>query len=285
MWGGIVTGSAYAVLALGFTLIFGVLRILQFAHPAIFVTGAFIGFAVGTHISANFIVVLLAAMAATAVAGVLVQQFSLRPLRDSYFLTPAVSTIAAGIVVQNLIITVWGPEPQFFPAVVPFTTYRLSGVDFAMPALVVVGASLVMMVGLKLLVDRTKAGRAMRAAAEKPEVAQILGVNTKRVATATMAGASALAGAAGVLVATLYGTITPFMEASFGFKGLVIMIVGGLGSIGGAMFAGVALGVVETLATQYISSSYRDAFAYGLLMLVLIFKPTGLFGRIDPKKV
>jgi branched-chain amino acid transport system permease protein len=285
VWGGLVTGSAYAILALGFTLVFGVLRVLQFSHPNIFAAGAFVGFAVAVHVTSNLLLILLVSMAGMAVAGLLVERIVLRPLRDEYFLTPAIATIAAGIVIQNLIIAISGPEPVFFPAVISPHTYSLAGVDITLTQIVVLAAALAMMVALKWTIDRTRAGRAVRAVAEKPDVAQILGINTRVVAAGTMAVASALAGAAGVLIATLYGTVSPTIDTTFGFKGLVIMVVAGLGSITGAMFVGVALGVIETLASQYISSSYRDVFPFAILIIVLILRPAGLFGRLEPQKV
>jgi branched-chain amino acid transport system permease protein len=285
VWGGLVTGSAYAILALGFTLVFGVLRVLQFSHPNIFAAGAFAGYAIAIHVTTNLVAILLIAMAGMALAGLLVERVVLRPLRDEYFLTPAIATIATGIVIQNIIIAISGPEPVFFPPVITPHTYSLAGIDVTLTQVVVLAAALAMMVALKWTIDRTRAGRAVRAVAEKPEVAEILGINTRVVAAGTMAAASALAAAAGVLIATLYGTLSPTIDTSFGFKGLVIMVVAGLGSITGAMFVGIALGVIETLASQYVSSSYRDVFPFAILMIVLVLRPSGLFGRLDPQKV
>ncbi len=278
VWGGAVVGVTYAVLALGFTLIFGVLGVLQFSHPQIFVAGGFVGYAVQTTVGGGVLVVLPITMAACALIGLVVERVAIRPLKRSSFLTPAIATIAAGIVIQNAVVLLRGPDPVSFPALVPEANVHLVGVSIRSPELCALGIGVALMAGLQWLIHRTRFGQAMRATAERPDVAQAFGVNTRLVATTTMALASSLAGAAAVLLASVYGTLSPFMDTSLGFKGLVIMVVAGLASIRGSMAVGVLLGVLETLLAQYVSPAYRDVFVWALLLLVLVVRPAGIFG-------
>lgn len=280
-----MTGGAYALMAIGFTLIFGVLRILNMAHPEVFMMGAYFGLTVTQFVGPNFVVALVGAMLGAMVVGVLVERVALRYLRGGLYLSPVITTIGVSIFLQNLAVKIWSPQQVSYPRIMPTTFYTVGNVQISSVQIVTFGTALILMVVLKLVIDRTKAGRAIRATAENAEVASFLGVNTEMVIVGTIAIASLLGGAAGVMIGMLYNSASPFMGVTYGLKALTIMIVGGVGSIEGAIVAGLLLGVIESLTVGYVSSSWRDAVAFGLLILVLLLRPHGIFGRLALQKV
>lgn len=282
---GVMLGGSYALIALGFTLVFGVLRVLQFSHPEIVMVGAYVGLYVAIEVSQNLVLVLVAAALACAVLGIVIERLTLRPLRGANFLTPAITMLGVGIILVNLVIPIFGARQKAFPDLISERSFTVAGVQFTLTQVVVLGVSLFLLVLLKLGIERSRIGKAMRATAEDADVAELVGINSTRVVVLTMAAASALAGIAGVLIAVMFGAITPHMGITYGLKALVVMVVGGVGSVGGAMLVGLSLGVIEVLASGYISSSYRDIVAFALLVIVLLIKPTGIFGRSDLEKV
>jgi branched-chain amino acid transport system permease protein len=247
--------------------------------------GAYIGLFVATEVSQNLVLVLVAAAIGCGLLGVVIERLTLRPLRDANFLTPAITMLGVGIILVNLVIPLFGARQKAFPQLIKEHAFTVGGVQFTNTQVVVLGVSLCLLACLKVGIDRTKVGKAMRATAEDADVAELVGINSTRVVVLTMASASALAGIAGVLLAIMFGAITPHMGVAYGLKALVVMVVGGVGSVGGAMVVGLGLGVIEVLAAGYISSSYRDLFAFALLVVVLLIKPTGIFGRTDLEKI
>lgn len=273
-------GAAYALVAIGYSLVFGVLKLIHLAHGEVFMIGAFAGLYTVIALQVSPIVALVAALVAAGAIGVLLELVAFRPIRSrsANFLAPMVSTIGAGLVLQELATKFFGAEPLGFPHNVEPVTWTLGAVQVTSVQLFIVVVSLVSMVVLHLLVAHTRYGMAMRAVAENTATARLLGIDVNRVILATFALASALGGIAGVLLGLSFNAITPFMGIDMGIKGMAIMLIGGLGNIYGAMVGGVLLGAVEVLSVAYLASSYRDAFAFALMIVVLLARPAGLFG-------
>jgi branched-chain amino acid transport system permease protein len=268
---GLMLGGTYALVAIGYTLVFGVLRLIHLAHGEVFMVGAYIGLEVMLVFHVGPGVALIAAVIGTAILGVILELVAFRPIRrrGGSFLAPMVSSIGAGLILQEVFTKVFGSEQSDYPQLTN-TVYDLGFVVVNSTQIFIMATALVAMVALHLFVTRTRYGIAMRATAENVEIASILGINTDTVIMLTFAVASALGGVAGVLVGLAYSAVSPFM-------GLAIMLVGGLGSIYGAMAGGLLLGLVEVLCVAYLASSYRDAFAFGLMVIILLLRPRGLF--------
>ena len=290
---GIMIGSTYAVVALGFGLIFSVMRVVNLAHPEIFMVGAYVAFVVITrlHVPGQglgvsvavgmFLLVLVLAMAATGVVGLILERLVVRPTRGTYILTPFIATSGVSIVLQNGAQRVFGPDPVRVPSVIPAHTFVLSGVRVTSMQITTVLTAVLIMLALRYYVYRTRWGRATRAVAEKPDVAAACGVNVNLVSQLTVSIASVMAGAAGVTLGLLYSSAAPFMGLLFGLKSFVCMLVAGNRYIEAIMAVGLLLGVVEAMVTGYVSSNLRDAVAFALLLAVLFFRPQGLFGSYE----
>jgi len=275
---GVMLGAVYALIAIGYTLIFGVLNMLHLAHGEVFMLGAFVGLVVLTKVSGNVFVALAAAMLATGVLGLLIERVAFRPLRRAHHLAPLATTIGAGIALQETTRWYFGPEQKGFPATLALELWELGPLRVSSVQVFILVSAVVLMTGVHLFLARTRAGRAVRATAENPTVAGLLGVNVEATVMLTFFVASALAGAAGVLVGLAYNSVHPFIGVQMGIKGLVVMLLGGLGNVPGAMLGGLVLGVLEVLGVAYLASSYRDAFAFGAVMVILLARPEGLLG-------
>jgi branched-chain amino acid transport system permease protein len=290
---GIMIGSTYAVVALGFGLIFSVMRVVNLAHPEIFMVGAYVAFVVITrlHLPGQglgvsvavgvFLLVLVLAMAVTGVLGLILERLVVRPTRGTYILTPFIATSGVSIVLQNGAQRIFGPDPVRVPSVIPAHTFVLSGVRVTSMQITTVLTAVLIMLALRYYVYRTRWGRATRAVAEKPDVAAACGVNVNLVSQLTVSIASIMAGAAGVTLGLLYSSAAPFMGLLFGLKSFVCMLVAGNRYIEAIMAVGLLLGVVEAMVTGYVSSNLRDAVAFALLLAVLFFRPQGLFGSYE----
>jgi branched-chain amino acid transport system permease protein len=290
---GIMIGSTYAVVALGFGLIFSVMRVVNLAHPEIFMVGAYVAFVVITrlHVPGQglgvsvavsvFLLVLVLAMVVTGVLGLILERLVVRPTRGTYILTPFIATSGVSIVLQNGAQRVFGPDPVRVPSVIPAHTFVLSGVRVTSMQITTVLTAVLIMLALRYYVYRTRWGRATRAVAEKPDVAAACGVNVNLVSQLTVSIASIMAGAAGVTLGLLYSSAAPFMGLLFGLKSFVCMLVAGNRYIEAIMAVGLLLGVVEAMVTGYVSSNLRDAVAFALLLVVLFFRPQGLFGSYE----
>lgn len=275
---GVMLGAVYALIAIGYTLIFGVLNMLHLAHGEVFMLGAFVGLVVLTKVSGNVLVALAAAMLATGALGVLIERVAFRPLRGAHHLAPLATTIGVGIALQETTRWYFGPEQKGFPATLVLELWELGPLRVSSVQVFILVSALVLMTAVHLFLARTRAGRAVRATAENPTVAGLLGVNVEATVVLTFFVASALAGAAGVLVGLAYNSVHPFIGVQMGIKGLVVMLLGGLGNVPGAMLGGLVLGVLEVLGVAYLASSYRDAFAFGAVMVILLVRPEGLLG-------
>jgi branched-chain amino acid transport system permease protein len=290
---GIMIGSTYAVVALGFGLIFSVMRVVNLAHPEIFMVGAYVAFVVITrlHVPGQglgvsvavgvFLLVLVLAMVVTGMVGLVLERLVVRPTRGTYILTPFIATSGVSIVLQNGAQRIFGPDPVRVPSVIPAHTFVLGGVRVTSMQITTVLTAVLIMLALRYYVYRTRWGRATRAVAEKPDVAAACGVNVNLVSQLTVSIASIMAGAAGVTLGLLYSSAAPFMGLLFGLKSFVCMLVAGNRYIEAIMAVGLLLGVVEAMVTGYVSSNLRDAVAFALLLAVLFFRPQGLFGSYE----
>lgn len=277
---GIMLGSTYSLVAIGYTLIFGVLNLLHFAHGEVFMLGAFIGLQIVLRLKLGIFGTIVGAMIGTAVIGFLIERVAFRPIKKEYFLAPFIATIGITIILQEMANKVFGSEPVGFPQTVEIHNFQFGPIGINTLQILILCISIFLMLVLHFFVSRTKLGRGMRATAENATTAKLLGVKVNRIIVLTFMIASALAGAAGVLVGMAYNMISPYMGAQMAGKGFAIMLLGGLGNIRGAMLGGLILGVAEIFSVGYLSSSYRDAFAFGIMILILIFKPSGLFGSL-----
>lgn len=277
---GVMLGSTYALVTIGYSLIFGVLRLLHFAHGEVFMVGAFIGLGAVTILHTGPIVALLLAAVGCAMLGVVIEFVAFRPIRkrNGGLLAPIVSSLGLSLLLQEVATNLFGAEQTRFPPQFEGQQFNVSGLLFSSTQLFILITSFVLMLGVHLFVSRTKYGMAMRAAAESTDVSRLLGINVDSVIVITFAVASALGGIAGVLVGFAFSAISPFMGVSMAVKGVAIMLIGGLGSIYGAMVGGLLLGIVEILTVGYLASSYRDAFSFALMIAVLLARPQGLFG-------
>ena len=291
---GIAWGSIYALIALGYTMVYGILRLINFAHGDIYMVGAFAAYYLARLLHAGgpepspllAAVVLLGSMAICAGLGVAIEFFAYRPVRKSSRLTALITAIGVSLLLENLGIRLFGADPKFFPQLVaPKTIVLADGVIVTNHQITVVVISIVLMVALTLFVQRTKTGKAMRAVSFNRDAASLMGIPVNRIITITFAIGSALAAAAGVLVGLTNPKIEPLMGIMPGVKAFVAAVLGGIGSIPGAVIGGLVMGVSEYLVVGYISSTYRDAIAFVILILVLLVKPAGLLGRNVAEKV
>ena len=275
---GLMLGSSYGLIAVGYSLIFGVMGLLHFAHGEVFMVGAFIALQLVVLMHFNLPLAMLGAMTATAFLGIGIAAIGFLSIKKEYVAAPLIATIGLGIIIQNLAIKIFGGDPVRFPETVAFVTYRIGGVIINSLQILTLCVTLALMILLSLFIRNTKMGKAMRAAAERPKTAGLLGVNYNKVVLVTFTIASALAGIAGVLTGLVSGTISPFMSGPATLKGLVVMLMGGLGNLMGAVICGMILGILEIFTVAYLSASYRDSLTFVILIMVLLLKPEGLFG-------
>ena len=275
---GLMLGASYALIAIGYTMIFGVLKLLYFAHGEVFMVGAFVGLYLVLLGDANIYVAMLGAMIACAMLGAIAVFVSVRPVRKDRPLAPLISTIGLTIVLQNLAVYIFGGQQVAFPETVTQQLYNLGPITISSVQIFILAIAATLMVVLWLFIERTKMGRAIRATAENHETAALLGVDVNRVVLVTFMIGSGIAGIAGVLDGIKNSGISPFMGLSVAVKGLIVMLLGGLGNVPGAMVAGLLLGMIEILSSAYIGTTERDFFSFMILILILLYRPTGLFG-------
>ncbi len=278
---GLMIGSTYAVVALGFALVFSVMRVVNMAHPEFFMVGAFAAYVTIKYVTHNFFGVLLGGMVGAALVGLTVERLAIRPVRGRYIMIPFIATSGVGIALQHGAERLFGSDPVLVPAVVRSVSYQLGPLTVTRMQLITLATAAVLMVALRYYVRSTKWGRATRAVAERPEVAAAFGVNVNRLSQLTVGISALMAGAAGVTIGLLYTSAWAFMGLLYGLKSFVCMLVAGNRYIEGVMVVGLLVGVLEALVTGYITSNLRDAVAFGVLVVVLVFKPKGLFGSYE----
>ncbi|AKU26246.1 ABC transporter permease [Geobacillus sp. LC300] len=283
---GISLGSIYALIALGYTMVYGIVRLINFAHGDVFMIGSFVGFYAVTMLGVGFFPALLLAMAACAVLGVVIERIAYKPLRNATRIAVLITAIGVSLLIEYVIIYLRGAQPEAYPStLLSDRNLELFGVVISSQSLFILGTSLVLMILLQFIVHRTKIGKAMRAVSHDAEAARLMGINVDNTISATFAIGSALAGAAGVIFGIYYTKIDPLMGILPGLKAFVAAVLGGIGIIPGAMVGGLLLGVIESLVSGLGYSLWRDGVAFVILILILIFRPAGLFGKNVREKV
>lgn len=285
MVNGVALGSIYALIALGYTMVYGTIRLINFAHGDIYMMGAFIGFYLITVLEMNLLLAMIITMATTAILGVVIERIAYKPLRNSSRVAGLITAIGVSYFLQNIMIYFLGPEVRAFPSPLETQIFRVFGLVINSKQILVVAVTIVMMISLHLIVNKSKMGKAMRAVAVDSEAAQLMGIDVDRVISFTFALGSALAGMAGILVGIYYNSIQPTMGVAMGLKAFIAAVIGGVGSIPGAMVGGYLIGVLETIVTVMGGSMYKDAVVYGLLIVILLVLPSGLFGKSSTEKV
>ncbi len=283
---GLTLGSTYALIALGYTMVYGIVQLINFAHGEIYMFGAFVGLFLVLTFKVNLFVAVIGAMIFCMTLGMLVERVAYRPLRGSSRLSALISAIGVSIFLSTLMVLVRGPNTTSYPSsVMAIRTFQLGSIEISSLQLMILVTAAVLMIGLELLVQRTRIGKAMRACSQDLDAARLMGINVDRVISFTFALGSALAAAGGVMVGVYFNAVQPYMGVMAGLKAFSAAVLGGIGSIPGAMLGGLALGVMENLGIAYLSSSYKDAIAFGILILVLLVRPQGLLGKSVIKKV
>ena len=282
---GLAQGSIYALVGIGFALIFGVLGLVHFAHGEVYMLGAFFGFALITVFHLPVFPSLLIAIIASSIVGIMVELLVFKPLRKAPDVAPMVCTLGLSVVLQNVAMLVWGSDTKSVPDVISGAVIPFFSAHVSTSQILIFAISLILMLILQYILYRSKLGRAIRATAQNKDAAALMGVNINKVISATFALGSGLGGAAGVLVGLYYNAFYPTMGFMAGLKAFVATVLGGLTSVPGAVLGGLVLGVAENLGAAYISSGYRDLIAFVILILVLLIKPSGFFGRSLQGKV
>lgn len=282
---GISLGSIYALVALGYTMVYGIVRLINFAHGEIYMVGAFAGyFAVGVF-KLPLLFALAVAMAVSAILGVVIERVAYRPLRSAPRISALITAIGVSLLIQNVALLVWKPDPRAFPDVLELKTWSFRGVLVDSRQVLILTLSVVLMAALHYVIRRTRVGKAMRAVAMDRDAAMLMGIDVNSMISATFAIGSALAAAAGVMVGIYYNRIDPLMGMMPGLKAFVAAVLGGIGVIPGAVLGGLIMGVVEVLVVAFVSSTWKDAVAFGVLIVILLVKPAGLLGRSAKEKV
>lgn len=282
---GLTLGAVYALIALGYTMVYGIIQLINFAHGEIYMIGAFVGVSMVMLLGQGFFVSITVAMLVCMLLGVTLEKVAYRPLRKSFRLAALISAIGASIFLQNLMLLWKGPQPVGFPEVIKDAIYRVGPIEITKVQLIILVTAAVLMAVLNYIVKYVKIGKAMRAASQDYDAASLMGININQVISFTFAIGSSLAAAAGVLVGMYFNSVGPLMGVTAGIKAFCAAVLGGIGSIPGAMLGGIFLGVAETMGVAAGFGTYRDAIAFTLLIIVLLFKPTGLMGKPIQRKV
>lgn len=282
---GIALGSVYALIALGYTMVYGIARLINFAHGDIYMIGAFLGYFATRVLGFTFLPALLLAMFGCALLGVLVENCAYKPLRKAPRITLLITAIGVSFLLENSMIWAFSPQPRTLPELLTSYQLEVGGLIITAQQFFLLGVSVILMVLLQVLVQRTRAGKAMRAVSMDENAAALMGINVNHIISLTFAIGSALAGAAGLLVGIYYNRIDPLMGIMPGLKAFVAAVLGGIGIIPGAVLGGLIMGVAESLVAGYLSSMYRDAVAFTILVIILLVKPTGILGKKAQEKV
>ena len=266
-------------------MIYGIIKLINFAHGDIYMIGAYFGFFATTQLGVGFIPAIIIAMAGAAIVGIIIERIAYRPMRNAPRIAILITAIGVSFFLEYGMILLVSPQPRTFPAVFSPTVYHMGPLVANSQQLVILISALILMVTLSYIVNSTKAGKAMRAVSFDADAARLMGINIDKVISMTFALGSALAAAGGVLVGVYYNSIDPLMGMMPGLKAFVAAVLGGIGIIPGAMMGGIILGVVEAMVSGFLSSTFRDAAAFGILILILLYKPAGLLGKNVREKV
>jgi branched-chain amino acid transport system permease protein len=285
IWNGLIVGSFYALVALGYSMVYGIIKLLNFAHGDIYMLGAFVGFATLSSFGISnetsiglLLVIMLLSMVMTGLIGVVIERIAYRPLRSSPRLAVLITAIGVSFTLEYAARQIWGPNPEAFPVRLDSRGFGFAGMRITAAQIVLVVIAAALMLVLAHIVERTREGRAMRAIALDPQGAQLMGVNVNRVIATVFFIGSALAGAAGVMAGAYYGSIDFLMGFIIGLKAFTAAVIGGIGNLYGAMLGGLLLGLLESFGSAWFGGEWRDVFSFAFLILFLTFKPTGLLG-------
>ena len=282
---GISLGSIYALIALGYTMVYGIIKLINFAHGDVFMLGAFIGFYAIARWEMHFILALLLSMALCAIIGVIIERVAYKRLRNATRIAALITAIGVSLLIEYTVIFFRGASPEAYPTVIESRNIEVFGAQISVQALLILAIAIILMLLLQFIVHQTKSGKAMRAVSHDADAARLMGINVDNTISATFAIGSALAGAAGVIFGIYYTRIEPLMGVMPGLKAFVAAVLGGIGIIPGAMVGGLVLGVVETVVSALGYSLWRDAAAFVILILILIIRPSGIFGKNIREKV
>ncbi|KAF5072261.1 High-affinity branched-chain amino acid transport system permease protein LivH [anaerobic digester metagenome] len=282
---GLNVGSIYALIAIGYTMVYGIIKLINFAHGEIMMFGAYFAFIAATSFHLPVWAVLLSSMVIMAIIGVAIEFIAYRPLRNAPRLSALITAIGVSLFLQNLALIIFKPDPKVMPKIFPETIYKIGEIEISSTTLITIGLSLFFMVLLDLFIRKTKQGRAMRAVSEDKDAAILMGINVNRTISLTFAVGSALGALGGVLYSVAYIQVYPTMGVMLGLKAFIAAVLGGIGIIPGAMLGGFIIGMVETMTKAYLSTTWADAIVFAILIVVLLFKPTGILGKNTREKV
>ena len=293
IWNGLFVGSFYALIALGYSMVYGIIKLLNFAHGDIYMLGAFVGFAMLTSVGVIpasmsitvLLLVLLLTMIITGGIGVGIERLAYRPLRNSPRLAVLITAVGASFTLEYGVSAIAGPNPRVFPVRLEGQTFDVLGARISAPQIVLMVVAVILMLSLNSYIQRTSMGRAMRAIALDPKGSLLMGINVNKVITWTFFIGSALAGAAGVMAGAYYGKIDFLMGFIIGLKAFTAAVIGGIGNIKGAMLGGLLLGLLEAFGSQWLGGQWRDVFTFAVLIAFLTLKPTGLLGERVTERV
>ena len=284
---GVSIGSVYAIIALGYTMVYGIAKMLNFAHGDVIMVGAYISYCVTSYLGLPPVVSVIAAMAVCTLLGIVIEGLAYKPLRGTSSLAVLITAIGVSYFLQNIAQLIWGAAPKNFTSIVSFAPIKLFGGQLTITGEVIVTilSSALIMIALHLFTGKTKMGKAMRAVSEDREAAQLMGINVNGIITITFAIGSALAAVAGVLLCSTVPTLAPTTGSMPGIRAFTAAVFGGIGSIPGAMIGGILIGIIETFAKRYISPQFSDAVVFSVLIIILLVKPAGLLGKQVQEKV
>jgi branched-chain amino acid transport system permease protein len=284
---GLSLGSIYALIALGYTMVYGIIQLINFAHGDVYMVGAYVGFASMSIFRLGVFESLALAMVACMILGVVIERVAYKPLRNSTRIAVLITAIGVSLLLEYVMLYFVGAAVRSYPPLPDYfnAQFVVGGVVISAKSLIIIGVSVALMIALQFIVQKTRLGKAMRAVSQDADAARLMGINVDNTISFTFAIGSALAGAAGVLVGIYYNTINPLMGIMPGLKAFVAAVFGGIGLIPGALIGGFFIGVTETLVSGYLSSLLQDAVVFAILILVLIFKPAGLLGKNVREKV
>ena len=282
---GISLGSVYAIIALGYTMVYGIAKMLNFAHGDVIMIGGYMAFCTTSYLGWSPIPAVLFSILVCTILGIVIEKLAYKPLRNASSLAVLITAIGVSYFLQNMALLIWSSNPKAFPNLVALGSITLFGTQISSVTIVTIVASIIIMIALTFFTSKTKLGKAMRAVSEDKGAAQLMGINVNGTISLTFAIGSGLAAIAGVLLCSAYPTLMPTTGAMPGIKAFTAAVFGGIGSIPGAMLGGILLGIIEIFGKAYISTQLSDAIVFAVLIIVLIVKPTGLLGKKITEKV
>jgi len=282
---GLLLGSMYSLVAIGYSLIFGILNLLNLAHGEVFMIGGFVGLYVAVSLHQPILVSVVAAAAGAGLCGLLLEITCFRYIKKEYPMAPLLATVGFALILSNLASLISGAEPRMFPMEIDLGHLQVGGLYISNLQLTMFVFAVLLMVVIDLIVKKTEIGRFMRATAENANLSRLVGIDIRQVTRIILILSSALGGAAGILVGMRMGKVSPFIGSTIGLKSMAIMVIGGLTDVRGSMFTGLIIGVIEVLVVAYLSSAYVDGVVWVLLIMILLYRPSGLFGSPQADKL